>query len=459
MIEEEYDDYYNYSLYFRYWPKTVSLIPIPDYDFEQPVQLSIEVTTPAGTVYSYNVDLTISQADKAYVINDTILVDKNNNIFGSLEIKPNLVTDIVANPTVDWVSANSFAWNPDNNSVELLSITKNNSTVSRTTTVPIIFNRGDYTPMQATLTINQEAEIVSRYNKAFEDIYFESDIEDSIEVYTDYNTLYEGTIVSRINLNEFVPQMFIDKSRIIDNSFIDLNLTKWIYVDTSNRGAEYLVTYDYSYDIANHLNITEVVQPIDYYDPRQLVFESIFNYDSAFNNMKVNNRSYINLEQYHKYNMTLSGNEPTIKFTYNIGPVLYNGKTFKQKCTNANYAVYYMNAYGGWNWMLFEGNKQVKSYSNTFSSVVGLNGVNEVYKVETKTNYDLTSLFLTDEGAKKLAQLYKSQIVYLHDFDTDSIIEVKVVTNTYTEKTYINQGRKYFTQSITLTEVKNKMIY
>ncbi len=109
--------------------------------------------------------------------------------------------------------------------------------------------------------------------------------------------------------------------------------------------------------------------------------------------------------------------------------------------------------------MLFEGNKQIKKYNNTFSSIVNLEGESEIYKVETISQYDLTSLILTDSGSKKLSHLYKSPIVYLHDFSNDELIEVKVDTKTYSEKTYVNSGNKYFTQNIVLTEIKNKFSY
>lgn len=451
------------GLFITYSYDQLHIGDIRNFEFEQPIQANVSLTTKYGTEYSYPVDLTIAAAKKAYVINDTINIDRTLNITGGLQIKPNVISSITPTVLVSWLSASSFVWNNDTNTVELISVLPNNTNVTRQTTVQIQFNRQDLDPIYGEVTVIQESGIISDCKKAFEDIFvIPAEGDKTIEVYTDTKTLFEGSFIDKMNLHDFTNQLFVTKPRIFENSYLDLNLTKYIYTDSEETVSEHVITYDYSYDNENHLNITEIAQPIDYYDPRQYIFESIYMFHNiqTFSDIKLNDRTYSNLQQYHKYNITLDAySNENMQFTYKVGNAQFYGTTFKRKCTNANYAVYYMNSYGGWNWMLFEGNKQIKKYNNTFSSIVNLEGESEIYKVETISQYDLTSLILTDSGSKKLSHLYKSPIVYLHDFSNDELIEVKVDTKTYSEKTYVNSGNKYFTQNIVLTEIKNKFSY
>jgi hypothetical protein len=114
------------------------------------------------------------------------------------------------------------------------------------------------------------------------------------------------------------------------------------------------------------------------------------------------------------------------------------------KCNR--YALYYVNAFGGWDSLLIEGNhsetdslvrhERVVEYDNTSSANRGrVNYVNEIQKRMTLH----TSWLLGDE-ASRMHHLLNATEVYLYDLEKRQMMPV-VLTNTTTEyKTYKGNG-------------------
>lgn len=223
--------------------------------------------------------------------------------------------------------------------------------------------------------------------------------------------------------------------------------------------------------------------PIEYYDPRQYVFIS---YEVPFDEY-----NDVNSQVYGVYNEggreelvviskdTIKGDITTmavrpgdfdeIEFHIDAEPGEdedkdYLWKVGRSKCTRAKYAVYYLNSYGIWCWMLFEG-KQMESikttankYLNNNTNVLSYNIHNAVYQNNLEETYNLTSLHLKDDQSEKLKDLYTSPLIFVHELDTDVIYNVYLNNTTYDIKKFHNQGRKFFTHTIKLVKSINKSI-
>ena len=122
--------------------------------------------------------------------------------------------------------------------------------------------------------------------------------------------------------------------------------------------------------------------------------------------------------------------------------------------TCARYALYYVNAYGGWDTLVMDGideerdgltrHEASRVYDNTDMQNRGtVNYVNEIQK-----SWTLRTGYLTDEQAGRMHHLLNSVQVYLYEMESGSFLPV-VLTGTSTEyKTYRNQGRKLVSYEI-----------
>ena len=127
---------------------------------------------------------------------------------------------------------------------------------------------------------------------------------------------------------------------------------------------------------------------------------------------------------------------------------------FRVADTCTRYALYYTNAYGGWDTFLPEGlctrtdeltrHTVQRDYSNILIRNRGtVNYCNEIVR-----KWTLQTGWLSDEASLKMHHLLNSTDIYLFDIQTGQTIPV-VFTNTETEyKTYRNSGRKLVSYEI-----------
>ena len=127
------------------------------------------------------------------------------------------------------------------------------------------------------------------------------------------------------------------------------------------------------------------------------------------------------------------------------------------------YALYYVNAYGGWDQLLVEGTDleadslerhiREQEYDNTNISNRGrVNYVNEVTK-----SWTLNTGLLTDVQASKMHHLINSPLVYLCEIASSTFIPVVITTNTCEYKTYRNQGNRMFNYQLTIELAQNRI--
>ncbi len=129
---------------------------------------------------------------------------------------------------------------------------------------------------------------------------------------------------------------------------------------------------------------------------------------------------------------------------------------YEVKNTCCKYCLYYVNAYGGWDSFLINGNDKrtdeitrynfIKAVNNTTTNHSNVNYLNTY-----KPQYRLYTHYLTDEEASRMFHLLESTTVYLHNLEEDVIIPVTINSNTVEYKTFTNNGKKKFYYTIDVT--------
>lgn len=286
--------------------------------------------------------------------------------------------------------------------------------------------------------------------------------------------MYEGMIYGVITSQVGITDVLRDYMTTVSDPFVNtFTSTQYLLVDmqTSQDGVNwqssytFRLYYNYSYDEERKVYLE--AQPIDYFDPRQYLLFTFQSYDNIKENIEITKKFGTTLSQ----TQTISSYNEQKTYTskaasnYSIKIKTSNEeKIFKDRCTNTNYAVYYINRYGGWSWMLFQG-KNLKTdktkqstYMMDFDNNVGTEFNTKVYQNDITETWQLTSDYLTDKQSELLKHLYSSPLVYLHDLKEDKVMSVLVDTKSFDYKTYRNQGRKMFTHTIKVNSSQTKII-
>lgn len=146
-----------------------------------------------------------------------------------------------------------------------------------------------------------------------------------------------------------------------------------------------------------------------------------------------------------------------------VESVTIDNHVFKVVNTCHKYALYYVNAHGGWDSLLIEGNhsevdnltrhtREIE-YDNTNVSNRGTrNFVNEIKKALT-----LHTSWLSDAEASRMHHLLNSTEVYLYDLERGQMTPV-LLTNATTEyKTYKGNGGKLVNYAIEVEYANGRM--
>lgn len=125
-------------------------------------------------------------------------------------------------------------------------------------------------------------------------------------------------------------------------------------------------------------------------------------------------------------------------------------------------ALYYLNAYGGWDAFLIEGNV-VKSDNKThyeydkFARNTTIDFETTRYATEIETTYKLSTGWLKDDQAERLCKhLLSSNMVYMHILDENKIVPVNIKDTKVEYKTY-KATKKMINYTIEVVLSKNKM--
>ena len=286
--------------------------------------------------------------------------------------------------------------------------------------------------------------------------------------------MYEGMIYGVITSQVGITDVLRDYMTTVSDPFVNtFTSTQYLLVDmqTSQDGVNwqssytFRLYYNYSYDEERKVYLE--AQPIDYFDPRQYLLFTFQSYDNIKENIEITKKFGTTSSQTQSFSSYNEQKTYVSKAASNYSIKIKTSneeKIFKDRCTNTNYAVYYINRYGGWSWMLFQG-KNLKTdktkqstYMMDFDNNVGTEFNTKVYQNDITETWQLTSDYLTDKQSELLKHLYSSPLVYLHDLKEDKVMSVLVDTKSFDYKTYRNQGRKMFTHTIKVNSSQTKII-
>lgn len=127
------------------------------------------------------------------------------------------------------------------------------------------------------------------------------------------------------------------------------------------------------------------------------------------------------------------------------------------------YALYYVNAHGGWDSLLIEGNhsevdnltrhnREVEYDNRSIQNRGRQNYVNEISKTLT-----LHTSWMSDEESSRMHHLLNSTEVYLYDINKDEMIPVVLKNGTTEYKTYRSNGHKLFNYTIEVSYANDRI--
>lgn len=376
----------------------------------------------------------------------------------------------------------------------MVNIKNSDTNISKSRLVFDLKENTSFSPRQCTITVTATSAETSKsitiniWQKGFEitPIWKDTDynlstLNDSVEyeITSDGNIIYSGKAyklpseqdIIIININKICSSSL---SSTFDNAF--MGNTKYHFVPSHKRF--YLNVTDeltnaynfynsYSYDnlSVNNNDCVNLSFPINnIIDTRQYFVNSFF-----YPLVKAGSGVYpylryslsADMGSNYSNSIDVSTNEQCVitdKYINNTGTltIKYNGfstsgdtMTYQVKDTCCKYCLYYVNAYGGWDSFLINGNDKrtddvtrynyIRAVNNTTTNHSTVNYFNTY-----KPTYRLYTHYLTDDEASRMFHLLESNTVYLHNLEENTVIPVTINTKSVEYKTFTNNGKQKF---------------
>lgn len=128
-------------------------------------------------------------------------------------------------------------------------------------------------------------------------------------------------------------------------------------------------------------------------------------------------------------------------------------------CTR--YTLYYVNEYGGWDFLMMQGQPMQTdsysrfSYSQAYDNRDASNRGKRNYLNEVSRSWVLRTSRLTDDQAKKMRHLVGSTLVYLWDSETQTMLPVMMAMDSCPYKTFKSEGGKLIQYEINVSLAQN----
>lgn len=214
-----------------------------------------------------------------------------------------------------------------------------------------------------------------------------------------------------------------------------------------------MADYSYKYGIGGHSDpITHTLDRRQRFIPFTILNPNMDEIELEVENMTTGGVEYYYIKG-PRTRIVQNINEEIIDIAYTDG-LGFNG-LFRLRDTGADYSLYYINAYGGWDTLLLGGRcsysekyarsgaKQV--YDNTVQGARSkVDYINEVVRT-----YTLRTALLTDEQAAKMHHVLGTNTAILLDLRTNDLTPVTITNSSYEVKTYKGNGRKMTQYEIT----------
>ena len=289
------------------------------------------------------------------------------------------------------------------------------------------------------------------------------------------NTIYSGKSIARpgeanakVRINDICADFLSNAlPTITDRTFTSFSLPSFVVQKKSGGSWSTIDTIDFYNDWSYDYGFSGVLisDPIN----GKVTADMFILYS------KLNITSNI-VATYHKSGGTTTNRTSSVSPTPNNGTsafdvgavsdtikVVIGSLTYPVVADCYKYALYYVNAYGGWDHLLVEGTDleadslerhiREQEYDNTNIQNRGrVNYVNEVTK-----SWTLNTGLLTDDQASRMHHLLNSPLVYLCEIASTTFIPVVITTNTCEYKTYRNQGNRMFNYQLTIELAQNRI--
>lgn len=121
------------------------------------------------------------------------------------------------------------------------------------------------------------------------------------------------------------------------------------------------------------------------------------------------------------------------------------------------FALYYINAFGGWDFLLCSGRpSEIKSYTRHETKVKYDNQTPSARGIDNWVNEESRSItlrtgFVSDQGAKNIPHLIGSPNVYLYNLETAELRAVTITDTSAEERSYMGNGAKPIQLTINVT--------
>ena len=147
----------------------------------------------------------------------------------------------------------------------------------------------------------------------------------------------------------------------------------------------------------------------------------------------------------------------------NVASVTINGKTWEVVTDCREWVVYYVNAYGGWDSLLIEGNtietdtlkrhtREMEYDNRSIQNRGTQNYVNEITK-----SFTLHTSWMSDAESLRMHHLLNSTEVYLFNINTGDMIPVTLNNTTTEYRTYKNNGGRLVNYTIDATLAQERI--
>ena len=147
----------------------------------------------------------------------------------------------------------------------------------------------------------------------------------------------------------------------------------------------------------------------------------------------------------------------------NVSKITVGNSTWEVVTECAEYALYYVNAYGGWDSLLIEGNTleadTLKRYTREVvydNRDIQNRGIDNYVNEITKGFTFHTGWLLGDQG-KRMHHLINSTDVYLYDIANGQMIPVTIPTTSCEYRTKKNQGNRLVDYTIQVQVAHNRI--
>ena len=147
----------------------------------------------------------------------------------------------------------------------------------------------------------------------------------------------------------------------------------------------------------------------------------------------------------------------------NVDRIAIGNSTFKVVTSCAKYAIYYVNAYGGWDSLLIEGNSleadTLKRYTREVvydNRNIQNRGIHNYVNEVTKGFTFHTGWLLHDQG-ERMHHLINSTDVYMYDIASQEMIPVTIPATTCEYKTFKNQGNRFAQYTLQVEVAQNRI--